>query len=173
MVYLTEDNIARIIKAIDNEEIFTWRELFLDLHPTDQVNLFKMLEPDRRRIIYRHLSSEEFADVFQGLEFREQKEVLLELEYPYAVGMLNNMYSDDAADFLGEIDDLTAKKFLENMDDEEAQDIQDLLEYPDETAGAIMTTEYVAVEAHETVAEVLEKLRAEAPDAETIYYLCD
>lgn len=171
MVYLNEHNITKILKAIDNNEILLWRELFLDLHPTDQVNLFEMLDPEQRRIIYKNLSSEEFAEIFQGLEFKEQKEVLIELEHPYAVDMFNNMYSDDAADFLGEIDDLTAKKFLEHMDDEESQDIQELLEYPDETAGAIMTTEYVAVTANETVAEVLKKLRQEAPDAETIYYL--
>lgn len=171
MVYLTEDNITKILRAIDNEETFEWRELFLDLHPTDQVNLFKMLEPAQRRIIYTNLTSEEFAEIFQGLELKEQKEILAELEYPYAVGMLNNMYSDDAADFLGEIDDQAAKKFLEHMDDEEAQDIQELLEYPDETAGAIMTTEYVAVTADEKVSDVLGKLREEAPDAETIYYL--
>lgn len=171
MVYLNEHNISKILNAIDNNDILIWRELFLDLHPTDQVNFFEMLEPHQRSIIYKNLTSEEFADVFQGLELKEQKEVLLELEHPYAVDMFNNMYSDDAADFLGEIDDVTAKKFLEHMDDEESQDIQELLEYPDETAGAIMTTEYVAVTANETVAEVLKKLRQEAPDAETIYYL--
>ena len=171
MVYLNEDNVAKIMQAIDNNEIAIWRELFLDLHPTDQVNFFKMLQPHQRRIIYKNLSSEEFADIFQGLDFKEQKETLLELDHPYAVDMFNNMYSDDAADFLGEIDDLTAKKFLDHMDDEESQEVQELLEYPDETAGAIMTTEYVAVTANETVAEVLKKLREEAPDAETIYYL--
>lgn len=171
MVYLNESNISEILKAIDSNEVLVWRELFLDLHPTDQVNFFEMLEPHQRQFIYKNLSSEEFAEIFQGLEFKEQKEVLLELEHPYAVDMFNNMYSDDAADFLGEIDDLTAKKFLDHMDDEESQDIQELLEYPDETAGAIMTTEYVAVTANETVAEVLKKLRQEAPDAETIYYL--
>lgn len=168
---LNEQYKEKILHAIKDNNITLWRELFLDLHPTDQAALFKMLDSDGRKAIYKHLSSEEFADVFQGLEFKEQKEVLLELDYPYAVDILNNMYSDDAADFLGEIDELTAQKFLDHMDHEEAQEVQVLLDYPDETAGAIMTTEYVAVTADKTVSAVLEQLRKEAPDAETIYYL--
>lgn len=154
---------------VDNTDKF--RELYLELHPTDQVELFILLNESQRKRIYAFLSPEEFAEIFQGLEIDDQKELITELDRRYAVDVFNHMYADDVADFLGELSDANAEQFLSRMDHEDAQDVKDLLAYPDESAGALMTTEFISVSIKDTMSDVMALLRKEAPDAETIYYL--
>lgn len=160
-----------VIKTLDRNDIHGFREYFLKLHPIDQVGIITLLTKKQRHLVYRYLDPSEFAEIFQGLDLKEQKRIFAELAQNYAVDMMNHMYSDDIADFLAEIPDEKAQLFLSKMDREEAREVQLLLKYPEETAGAIMTTEYVSINLEEKVSGVLERLRDEAPDAETIYYL--
>ncbi|ADU31739.1 magnesium transporter [Evansella cellulosilytica] len=162
------NNIFHALK-VKNKEKFL--EYFLELHPTDQVELFQDLYKDKRPMFYEYLSATEFAEIFQGLELEEQKEVILELDKNYAAEMFNYMQSDDIADFLGEINEPHAKDILAAMDKEEADEVIELLSYPDESAGALMTKEFIAIKATDTAAKVMDFLRSQGPEAETIYYL--
>ncbi|WP_096435229.1 magnesium transporter [Alteribacter populi] len=160
-----------IFKALKNNEKDKFLEYFLELHPTDQVDLFLALYKDKRPMFYEYLSASEFAEIFQGLDVESQKEVILELDKDYAANMFNHMQSDDIADFLGEINEPHAKDILNAMDKEEADEVMELLSYPEESAGAIMTKEFIAIKATDTASTVMNRLREEGPGAETIYYL--
>ncbi|MDG5785912.1 magnesium transporter [Evansella sp. AB-P1] len=166
-----EQYFDSIFKALKNKEKNIFLEYFLELHPTDQVELFQALYKDKRPMFYEYLSAEQFADIFQGLELEEQKEVVLELDKGYAAGMFNYMQADDIADFLAEINEPHAKDILAAMDKEEADEVIELLSYPDESAGALMTKEFISIKAGNTASEVMDILRNEGPEAETIYYL--
>lgn len=175
MVRLNHENRQEytdyIIQMLSDQKRDNFRNYFLELHPTDQNEIFSSLEEDTRKLVYQYLTPAELAEIFQGFEIEDQKVYLQEMNLPYAVEMLNNMYSDDAADFLGELDDRIAKQLLGKMRKEEAQEVKELLAYPEETAGGIMTTEYIVTSVSETVDIVMQRLRQEGPDAETIYYL--
>ena len=81
------------------------------------------------------------------------------------------MSPDDAADLVADLSETSREEILALMEHDEAAEVQELLGYPEDTAGGIMTTEFVAVPAHLTAAETIDRLRALEPDAETIYYV--
>ncbi|WP_306301250.1 magnesium transporter [Thalassobacillus sp. C254] len=166
-----QEYAEHVIDLLQKEDEAQFRDQFLELHPTDQLSIFHTLNQTERKRLYAYLHPQEFAEIFQGMEFVEQEWVSRELDDNYIADMLNDMYSDDVADFLGELPEEKRLSILTAMDKEEAADAKELLSYPEETAGAIMTKEFLAVKADNRVSDVIEFLRKEGPDAETVYYL--
>ncbi|MDG5786327.1 magnesium transporter [Evansella sp. AB-P1] len=175
MVKLDERNREQyekyIIDILEKRDIKKFRDSYLELHPTDRVDLFTMLNGEKRNLVYEYLSPAEFADIFQGLDVENQKEIVLEIKESYASEMFNNMYADDVADFLSEVVDSKAENILTSMDKEEAEEVKELLSYQPETAGSIMTKEFISLSSTCRATDVINLLRNEGPDAETIYYL--
>src|SRR5699024_10102327 len=97
--------------------------------------------------------------------------ILAEMDPQYAADMLGSMYADNAVDVLNKLDKEQVASYLSIMDLEAAREIKDLLHYEEFTAGSIMTTEYVAIVANQTVRSAMNILKTEAPKAETIYYV--
>ncbi|OIJ12516.1 magnesium transporter [Anaerobacillus alkalilacustris] len=166
-----ENYTKQIIQTLVDTNMTDFRELFFELHPTDQIDLLNSVTKKQRSVIYKFVKPEEFAEIFQGLEVDKQKLYISELQQNYAIDVINNMPYDDIADFLGELSEATKELYLSKMKKEEAEEVIQLLKYDDQTAGAIMTTEYISVSSTDTVVNVMGRLRLEAPEAETIYYL--
>ncbi|MGI1820672.1 magnesium transporter [Exiguobacterium sp. TRN 1102] len=148
-----------------------FQDLFLSLHPGEQADHFIELNQHERSFVYRTISPEVFTDLFEKLTLEEQCTFIQETPQSYAVRILNEMYSDNAADLMRELPDAFMDTLFEQMDDIEEQEVKDLMQYPEETAGSLMTTEFVVLQADKTVGLTLEELRELGPDAETIYYL--
>ncbi|WP_425462060.1 magnesium transporter [Mesobacillus subterraneus] len=161
------------MEALYSENIDAFRAEFLDLHPYDQAAFFSELKDDKRAKVYQYLSPEEMAELFENLEADDEdfKDVLAQMNPNYAADMLSNMYADDAVDVLNELDKEQVASYLTIMDEEAAQEIKDLLHYEEYTAGSIMTTEFIAISANQTVRSAMYILKKEAPQAETIYYI--
>lgn len=170
----SEQYTTLVMLAIKSENKDQFRELFLELHPTDQVDIFNKFSDEEKILIYDYLTAEEFTDIFQGMEVDDQKEVVRELhemDREYASDMLNNLYADDLVSFLEELDDREVDHIIDQLEIEDAEEIMEILSYEDDTAGNILTTEYISIHTEDTAAQVLEHLRDRAHDAETIYYL--
>ncbi|WP_026693457.1 magnesium transporter [Peribacillus kribbensis] len=163
----------RLLEALQNEQIDSFRGDFLDMHPYVQAKFFSSLDGDERTRIYHYLSPEEMAALFENIEPEEEevRGLLSEMNPAYAADMLSEMYADDAVDVLNELDKEQAASYLTIMDKEAAAEIKELLHYEEYTAGSIMTTEYVAIAANQTVRSAMYILKKEAPEAEIIYYL--
>ena len=155
------------------EDIDQFREIFLELHSYDQAQFYEKVGPDIRKTIYQFLSPQEMATIFETIEIEDEEyeQFLKEMDTAYGAEMLSYMYTDDAVDVLNELDDEQRESYLEMMDSETAEEINELLAYAEYTAGAIMTTEYVSVFENSTVRSAMTVLRNEAPNAETIYYV--
>lgn len=155
-----------------NNEIVTFREQYLALHPYDQAQFYEKVGPDIRKIMYNFLSPQEMALIFEAinLEDDEYEDYLKEMDTAYGAAMLSDMYTDDVVDVLNELDNEHRESYLEMMDSETVEEINELLGYAEYTAGAIMTTEYVSILESSTVRSAMAVLRKEAPTAETIYY---
>ncbi|ADU31737.1 magnesium transporter [Evansella cellulosilytica] len=154
-----------------NDDKTSFRTEFLELHPTDQIDIFKQLSIEKRKHVYRYLTPAEFAEIFQGLQLTEQKTIFAELEDDFGLRMINELSADDVTDFFGNIPDSVATYLLSKLEESEANNIKLLLSYKEDTAGAIMTTEFITISPNETVTQVMARLRKEGADAETIYYL--
>lgn len=168
-----EIEAAKLVTALENEDFEGFRSMFLEQHPYDQAKIFVKLEQEERTKLYHYLSPEEMAALFENIEDEEYnyEMYLSEMDPRFASQMLEHMYADDAVDVLNELNKDQVASYLTIMDDEAAQEIRELLHYEEFTAGSIMTTEFIAIIANQTVKSAMHILKHEAPDAETIYYL--
>ena len=166
-------NNGFLLEALKTENLDQFRTEFLEMHPYDQAQFYTSLSDEFRSVVYRYLSPEEMAGLFENIEIDKEdfESLLAEMNPSYVADMLSHMYADDAADVLNEINDEQAVSYLTIMDDEAASEIQELLNYEEYTAGSIMTTEFIAIEANETARSAMKILKREAPQAETIYYV--
>jgi magnesium transporter len=166
-----DDYTNHLIELLKKDANLQFREEFLQLHPTDQAEIYAKLVKEQRQGLYEMINPEEMADIFQALELQEQKELILELDQHYTSEMITHLYTDDAADLLSQLDESAAHALLKAMDLEDANDVKELMAYPPKTAGAIMTKEFISLASSHSAQQVIEQLREEAPNAETIYYL--
>lgn len=162
-----------LVAALLDFDIDTFRKYFFSLHPYDQAQFYVELSPSKRQVLYTFLSPAEMAVIFREIELEEEQiDVFLkEMDSTYAADMLSYMYTDDVVDVLNELGTVEREAYLELMDDDVVEEINEFLNYDEYTAGGIMTTEYVSVYAHSTVREAMRVLREEAKEAETIYYI--
>jgi Mg2+ transporter MgtE len=142
-----------------------------ELHPADLASIIDQLAPRDRAGILASLDDEAAADAIEEMEPDTQVEVLEGLEPGRAADILEEMSPDDAADLVADLSDETRSEILGLMERGEAAEVEQLLGYPEDSAGGIMTTEFVAVPANLTAAQTIDRLRELEPDAETIYYV--
>ncbi|MDY6825722.1 MAG: magnesium transporter [Bacillota bacterium] len=147
------------------------RELKVGTHPGDLLDLIDELPIDEKASLMQMLPDSDAALIFKEMEDFEQAEILRLLSKGQAAQILKNLASDDAADLIGELSPEEAQDMLELIGEEEALDFSDLLKYPEESAGGIMTTEYISLTGDIPVEEAITRLREIAPEAETIYYV--
>ncbi len=158
-------------KALVQEDIDAFRHEFLALLPYDQAQFFVKQPEEMRMRIYQYMSPEEMAAIFENLEIDEIAPYVAEMNPAFVADMLAHMYADDAVDVLNELRKDQVASYLSIMKPEAATEIKELLHYEEYTAGSIMTTEFVAIGANETVRSAMQILKKEAPEAETIYYI--
>jgi len=149
----------------------TWKELS-KLHPSDLADIVDDLDFNERDALFKALNDEQAADTLAELEDDKVKVSILErLGVARAADILEEMDPDDAADILQDTRAETQEAMLQEMEPEEREDVRELLAYDEDTAGGIMTNDYLEIRQEMSAEQVIEVLRREVPDTETIYYL--
>ncbi len=139
-------------------------------HPSDLAELVEDLPDEHKAELFDYLSDEEAVQIAQGMEEHRQRALFTLLTPRRASSILKKMSTDDVADILSEIPLPLREEILEALG-EEAEEIRSLLKYPEDSAGGIMTTEFISLTADTPVEEAIRRLREIAPRAETIYYV--
>ncbi|MCR4441383.1 MAG: magnesium transporter [Peptococcaceae bacterium] len=147
------------------------RELLADLQVADIAEVLEELETTEQRWVVSLLDNETAALVINELDPELGGELLGNLHEERVSEILEEMSSDDAADLLSELSDTEQARYLELLETEDQQDVRELMKYREDTAGGLMTFEYVAIREDITAAKAIEELRETAPDAETVYYV--
>ncbi|HFQ2998736.1 TPA: magnesium transporter [Staphylococcus aureus] len=158
---------------LENDDIDQFRDEFLALHTYEQSEYFEDTTDENRQKIFQYLSPEEVANFFDQLDIDDDEyELLFDKMYAtYASHILEEMSYDNAVDILNELTKPKVASLLTLMNKDDANEIKALLHYDEDTAGGIMTTEYLSLKAHTPVKEALLLVKAQAPDAETIYVI--
>lgn len=144
------------------------RQYITELNEADIAGLMEELEGDDMLKVFRILPKSLAADVFSYLEVDSQQAVITSLSDKEAGNVIDNLMADDAADFLEEMPANIVKKLLASANADTRQAVNQLLRYPEDSAGSIMTVEYVSLKESYTVDQAIERIRAVGLDSETI-----
>jgi CBS domain-containing protein len=169
--YIDWEDVDPVETSIASIRLRVPHEGLRELHPADLATIIDQLAPRDRAGILASLDDEAAADAIEEMDPETQVEVLEDLAPERAADILEEMSPDDAADLVADLSEASRAEILLLMEKDEAAEVQSLLGYPEDSAGGIMTTEFIAISAELTAAETLDRLRELEPNAETIYYL--
>jgi magnesium transporter len=150
------------------------RELLEEIHDEDLADLLAELPDDEAAAILALLPTEEAAPIFERLDDEQQAAIVTQLGPESIAQIAAEMSSDERADLFRELPEDVGGQVLANLeqiDPQAAEDVEDLAQWPERSAGSLMTTDYVAVTAVMTVTEVIQLIRKTGGEAETIYYV--
>ncbi len=153
---------------IDEKRYNELRVRLQDLNEADIAALLEELSRENQLRVFRLLPKDMAADVFAYLSTDVEQEIITSLTDAEATNIINNLMADDAADLMEEMPASVVKKLLSNANAETRRDINHLLKFPEDSAGSVMTVEFVDLRENLTVADALDKIRRTGIDRETI-----
>lgn len=164
-------DVKEMLEAEDEPGL---RELCEALHPATVADVLRTLPPDDTWLILSYASAQRQAEIFQYLPESYQHELIEVAPRERLAAIIEAMDPDDRVDLLKSLDEELREAILPLVARAEREDIRRLLQYPEDSVGAVMTTDYVALPEDMTVGAALEQIRLLAPDRETIYvYVID
>lgn len=157
-----------IKELLDTKQYTRLRQKIAEMNAADIAVIMEEMREEDLLKIFRILPKNIAADVFSYLEVESQQFIITSLSEKDAAGIINNLMADDATDLLEEMPANVVKKLLANANPETRRDINHLLRYPEDSAGSIMTVEYVDLKENMTVEDAIARIRKIGMDSETI-----
>lgn len=169
-----KSKIEKIQKLVEEKKLNELRQILNDLNSVDismlLEELSKELDKEKLLILFRILTKEKAGEVFSYLSSEMQEKLISHLTDTELRNVTNELFMDDMVDLLEEMPSNVVKRILKNVKREDREVINELLKYPEDSAGSIMTTEFVDLKENMTVEEALNKIRKIGLEKETIYY---
>ena len=166
-------NIAHLSDLLHSGQDEAFVTSFNALHDFEMGQVYSGLPEQLRAVAWRLLDNETLATVFDNIDVDDEDidDLLQEMPPQKAVQILRNMYADNEVDLLQEMPTRLVATYLSLMPKDEAEDIRKLINYEEQTAGSLMSIEYLAVEADLRVDEVMRLVKQQALEAEAINYV--
>lgn len=166
MEYVKE--LAELRELLETKQYTKLRQYLAEWNHADIATVMEQLEEEEMLKVFRILPKDLAADVFSYLDLDNQHLIITSLTDREAANIINNLMADDATDMLEEMPANVVKKLLANASPEVRRDINHLLRYPEDSAGSIMTVEYVDLKESLTVDQAIDRIRKVGVDSETI-----
>ncbi|MBO4374234.1 MAG: magnesium transporter [Lachnospiraceae bacterium] len=161
--------MEEIRELIESKQYNELRKRLSGMNEADIAAVMEELPKEELPRVLRLLSKDMAADVFSFLPTDIQQELITALTDAEAAVIINNLMADDAADLMEEMPANVVKRLLANTSAETRRDINHLLKFPDNSAGSIMTVEYMDLKENWTISECMDRIRKKGLDSETIY----
>ena len=158
-----------LVKMLEEKKYATLRDILITVNPSDIAGIFGGLEEKQIPLLFRLLPKELAAETFVEMESEAQELLIRGFSDNELKEIIDELYADDAADLVEEMPANVVKRILRQADPEMRNTINQLLRYDEDTAGSIMTTEYVTLRPEMTVEEAILRIRRQGVDKETIY----
>lgn len=165
---MRDELLERIEDLLKRKQYTALRDLLADLEPADIASLFEDLDEDSIPLLFRLLPKEPAAEVFVELDPDAQEMLIRGFSNTELKEVLDELYLDDAVDIVEEMPANVVKRILKHADPDTRKSINEILKYPDDSAGALMTTEFVDLKRDMTVEDALKRIRRTGTDKETI-----
>ncbi|MGY6529107.1 MAG: magnesium transporter [Cyanobacterium sp.] len=166
------DLVASQLKLmLDANNLKGAKSLLIPVQPVDIAEAIEDLPETMQLIAFRLLSKTEAIDVYEHLDYNTQQALIEEFKRQEVLDIVDKMSPDDRARLFDELPASVVKRILAQLSPEERQATNLLLGYEENTAGRIMTPEYISLKAHLTLGETLDRLRSHATVSELIYYI--
>ena len=161
-------NIDKLAEYIDEKKVKAIREMFEGSHAVDSSEIIGGLELKNILFVLKILPKEVSAEIFTYLEQDKKEEIIKAFSAPEIKEMLENIYSDDIIDFIEDLPANLVKKILQSATEETRTEINMLLSYKENTAGSIMSTDFVELKIKDSVRQAISKIKKQGKMAETI-----
>ncbi len=158
-----------LLNMLQAKKYASARDILTTMNPSDIAGIFEELEENQIPLAFRLLRKEQAAETFVEMEPDAQELLIRGFSDNELKEVLQELYVDDAADLVEEMPANVVKRILKNADPEMRSSINQILQYPENSAGSIMTTEYVTLRPEMTVEESILRIRRQGVDKETIY----
>ncbi len=158
-----------LVKMLEDRKFATLRDILITMNPSDVAGLFGGLEENQIPLLFRLLPKEQAAETFVEMESEAQELLIRSFSDNELKQIVDELYADDAADLVEEMPANVVKRILRQATPEMRNSINQILRYGENTAGSIMTTEYVSLRPNMTVEEAILRIRRQGVDKETIY----
>lgn len=158
-----------ILELLARKDFFALKSLLSEMEPADLADLLEDVTPPRRVLLFRLLAKDQAIEVFEFMEGTEREELLNHVTDAEVAEIINEMSDDDRTELFDELPAKTVKKLLRHLNPDERKLANSLLNYPEDSAGRIMTPEYVDLKVGMTVEQAVQRIRQEARKKETIY----
>ena len=163
-----EELLKKIEDLIQRKQYTQLRDLLLPMEAQDISRLCEDMDEKTLPLVFRLLPKEQAAEVFVELDSDQQEMLIQGFSNTELKEVLDELYLDDTVDIVEEMPANVVKRILRHSDPEMRKSINEILKYPEDCAGSIMTTEFVDLKATLTVADALKRIRRTGPDKETI-----
>lgn len=165
----TEEIAQKISSLYDVKNYAGIKEILVEMNPADVAVTFDQFPIEQRNLFFRLLPKEEAAEVFVELEVDAQEALIRAFSDTELREVIDELYLDDTVDIIEEMPATIVKRILKNTDSQTRASINTLLKYPEDSAGSIMTPEYVSLKRNNTVEDAFKRIRRTGVDKETIY----
>lgn len=164
-----EEIIEKISSLYNNKSYSKIKEILSEFNPADIAVLFDEFSSEQRLLFFRLLPKEEAAETFVELENDTQEALIRAFSDNELREVIDELYLDDTVDIIEEMPATIVKRILKNTDSQTRASINTLLKYPEDSAGSIMTPEFVDLKRNNTVEDAFKRIRRTGVDKETIY----
>lgn len=159
----------KVLALLEEKKYSELKELLSDQNEADIAAVFEELPQEKQPLVYRLLPKELAAEVFVNMESDTQELLIRAFSDNELREVLDELYVDDAVDIIEEMPATVVKRILMHTDPEMRKSINEILQYPEDSAGSLMTTEYVDLKKYMTVDDAFTRIRRTGVDKETIY----
>lgn len=166
---MREIQFRQMKKLVDARQLYSLKEALAKLQKADIADFMEELDDDKTILVFRMLPKETATEVFAFLPLEKQQHIIASITDLELHGVIEDLYVDDAVDMLEELPANVVRRVLENAAPDTRKLINQFLQYPENSAGSIMTAEYVGLQKGMTVEEAFAYIRRHGVDKETIY----
>ncbi len=170
-----EVTIEKVIELTEAKKINDLKEYLETINSADFPRIFEELDDEKIKLVYRILPKDKAAEVFVELDHDDAEKLIGYLTDKEIKNVMNELYMDDAVDLIEEMPSDVVERILKNTRPSDRKVINELLKYPEDTAGSLMTTEYVALREKMTVDDAFVEIKNRGIRTETVYncYILD